>query len=76
MAGFLVAKLGAAVCGCVATGLVFGGQIIVYFAQSLEGGAAGNLPLMVSTRSTSGAAPPSDCQRLPLAPLKTRLSRV
>ncbi|GAA5951097.1 hypothetical protein JCM8115_005053 [Rhodotorula mucilaginosa] len=47
VAGFLVAKLGAAVCGLVATGLVFGGQIIVYFAQSLEGGAAGNLPLMV-----------------------------
>ncbi|KWU44170.1 MFS general substrate transporter [Rhodotorula sp. JG-1b] len=47
VAGFLVARLGAAVCGLVATGLVFGGQVIVYFAQSLEGGAAGNLPLMV-----------------------------
>ncbi|GAA5975880.1 hypothetical protein JCM10908_005313 [Rhodotorula pacifica] len=47
VAGFLVAKLGAAVCGLVATGLVFGGQIIVYIAQSSDGGAAGNLPLMV-----------------------------
>ncbi|GAA5866555.1 hypothetical protein JCM3774_004013 [Rhodotorula dairenensis] len=47
VAGFLVAKLGAAVCGLVATGLVLGGQIVVYFAQGLEGGAAGNLPLMV-----------------------------
>ena len=42
-------------CGLVATGLVFGGQIIVYFAQSLEGGAAGNLPLMVGQVFCSGS---------------------
>lgn len=48
VSGFLVPKLGAATCGLIATGLVLVGQLVVYVAQSREGGAAGNLGWMAS----------------------------